>query len=311
LKRVLTALALIPLVLALLLRAPQSLFAAAVGIVALLAADEFLLLAKGHGFKPFRVVTLVFIGLYFAGLALKDVTALAWKDLHWPLFGDSDILMFAVLVRVFPLLLLVMALAREDLPNALPSAAVSYLAVPYIAITLGELVNTRRAPAGIIWLLFFLIVIWCGDIFAYYVGRMLGRHPLAPVISPNKTWEGAVASFAGSIGVGLLLFENVDSIANSVLHFLFDAGILHPTSALGENVNLESPGLWQILIFLVLVNIAAQLGDLVESMMKRGADVKDSGSLLPGHGGVLDRIDALLLAAPVVWYYASIVKLTS
>jgi phosphatidate cytidylyltransferase len=303
LKRVLTALVLIPLVFALLLGAPHWLFAAAIGVVALLAADEFLLLAKGYGLKPFRILTLVFIGLYFAGLALKDF--------HWQIgsFADSDVLMFAVLIRVFPLLLLIVAMAQENLRTSLPSAAVSYVAVPYIAITLGELVNTRRQPAGIIWLLFFLIVIWSGDIFAYYVGRLVGKHPLAPVISPKKTWEGTAASFVGSIGVGLLLFENVDSIANGILHFLFQLGVLQPTSVLQQEVNLEPPAIWKILLFLVLVNITAQLGDLVESMMKRGADVKDSGSLLPGHGGVLDRIDALLLAAPVVWYYASIVNM--
>jgi phosphatidate cytidylyltransferase len=304
LKRVLTALVLIPLALMLLLWRWDWPFVAGMGVVALLAADEFLLLAKGYGLKPIRVTTLIFIALYFAGLALRDI--------HWqiPGFANPDGLMFAVLTCVFPLVLLIMAMAWENLRTALPSAAVSYLAVPYIAFTLGALVNTRRQPTGIIWLLFFFIVIWSGDILAYYVGRLVGKHPLAPVISPKKTWEGAVASFVGSIGIGVLLFENVDTIANHLGHILSDIGALKPTSVLSENVSLRAPRLEQILIFLVLVNLAAQLGDLVESMMKRGAEVKDSGSLLPGHGGVLDRIDAILLAAPVVWYYASIVKLT-
>ena len=304
-KRVFTALVLIPVVLALLLCAPHWLFAAATGVVALLAADEFLLLAKGYGVKPFRITTLIFIVLYFAGLILKDFH---WKIAAYP---DSDVFMFSVLVRVFPLLLLIMAMARENLRTSLPSAAFSYLAIPYIAITLGELVNTRRQPAGIIWLLFFLILIWSGDILAYYIGRMLGRHPLAPNISPKKTWEGTAASFAGSVGIGVLLFENIDLIANNLLHVLFQLGVLQPNSVLHEDVHLQTPSLWHMLVFLALINIAAQLGDLVESMMKRGAGVKDSGSLLPGHGGVLDRIDAILLAAPVLWYYASIIKLTS
>jgi phosphatidate cytidylyltransferase len=305
LKRVLTALVLVPLVLGLLLVAPHWLFAAAIGVVAVLAADEFLLLAKGYGLKPFRKTVLLFIALYFAGIALKDYSGKIAG------FSDSDVFMFSVVVRVFPLLLLAMAMARENLRTSFLSAAFSYLAIPYIALTLGELVNTRRLPAGIVWLLFFLVLIWSGDILAYYIGRAFGRHPLAPRISPKKTWEGTVASFLGAIGIGFLLFEYIDPITNGLVHFMFQFEILHPRTVLQESVHLQTPALWHILLFSALINIAAQLGDLVESMVKRGADVKDSGSLLPGHGGLLDRIDALLLAAPVLWYYASNVKLTS
>ncbi len=317
-KRVLTALVLVPLVLGLLLVAPHWLFAAAIGVVAVLAADEFLLLAKGYGLKPFRKTTLLFIALYFAGIALQGIVQISGpRDtsalLYLPISGfkDTDVFMFAIVVRVFPLLLLAMAMARENLRTSFLSAAFSYLAIPYIALTLGELVNTRRLPAGIVWLLFFLVLIWSGDILAYYIGRAFGRHPLALRISPKKTWEGTVASFLGAIGIGFLLFEYIDPIVNGVVHFMFQFEILHPRTVLQESVHLQTPALWHILLFSALINIAAQLGDLVESMVKRGADVKDSGSLLPGHGGLLDRIDALLLAAPVLWYYASNVKLTS
>lgn len=306
-KRVLTALVLVPLVLLLLFRAPHWLFAAAVGVVALLAADEFLLLAKGYGVKAFRKTTLVFIALYFAGLALMEFP---WK-IGW--YSDTDALMYSVVVRVFPLLFLVMALAQENLRTALLSAAFSYVPIPYIALTLGELVNLRRVtmgthlPFGIVLLLYFLVLVWSGDVLAYYIGRAFGRHALAPRISPKKTWEGAVASFVGVIGIGVLLFEYIDPIVSGLLR----VGALSASSVLQEGAHLQAPSIFTIITFSALINIAAQLGDLVESMVKRGAGVKDSGSLLPGHGGLLDRIDALLLAAPVLWYYASNVKLTS
>jgi phosphatidate cytidylyltransferase len=134
-------------------------------------------------------------------------------------------------------------------------------------------------------LLFLFMAVWCGDVAALYIGRAFGRRKLAPKLSPNKTWEGSVASVAGSILItlllvwvsGLLVARNIESLS-------YPGPILH----------------WITLA--ILVNIGAQLGDLVESAIKRGAGVKDSGHLLPGHGGMLDRIDALLLAAPLLWY---------
>jgi phosphatidate cytidylyltransferase len=133
---------------------------------------------------------------------------------------------------------------------------------------------------------FLLCVVWAGDIAALYVGRAWGRHKLSPKLSPNKTWEGALGSVAGSLLVtgGLL-------------------GLAHLLAAQWNSAVLSYPedlGYW--LVLAAAVNVAAQVGDLVESALKRSAGVKDSGSLLPGHGGVLDRIDALLLAAPVLWY---------
>jgi phosphatidate cytidylyltransferase len=129
-------------------------------------------------------------------------------------------------------------------------------------------------------------VVWAGDIAALYIGRAWGRHKMAPSLSPNKTWEGALGSLAGSLlAAGVLL------------------GLAHLFATQWDKVWLSYPeDLWYWLGLAVLVNVAAQVGDLAESALKRSAGVKDSGSLLPGHGGVLDRIDALLLAAPVLWY---------
>ena len=299
-KRILTALVLIPAVLALLLYAPHWVFACVVGLVALLAADEFLLLAKAHGLQPFRKTTLLFIALYFAGLATRDFEGIKGVVAKTG-FPDSDVLMYAIVVRIFPLLLLIMAMARENLRTSLPGAGASYLAVPYIGLTLGQLVTVHHTRFGIVWLLVFLAVIWSGDILAYYVGRAIGRHPLAPRISPKKTWEGAVASLVGAVGAGVLFSQSLTPIVN----LLIQMGIYTSTSLMPETVHREGPPILSVIVFSVLINVAAQLGDLVESMIKRGADVKDSGSLLPGHGGILDRIDAMLLAAPVLWYYAT------
>src|SRR5262249_37315862 len=143
-----------------------------------------------------------------------------------------------------------------------------------------------------------LLVVWAGDIFAYFVGRSLGRHLMAPRISPKKTWEGAAASLAASLMIGVLVFDHAEQISSALLH----VGLIARRDGM---VGLEKPAMLPILVLTAVINIAAQLGDLVESLIKRGAGVKDSGTLLPGHGGMLDRIDALLFAAPVLWYYAT------
>jgi phosphatidate cytidylyltransferase len=160
------------------------------------------------------------------------------------------------------------------------------------------LVQLRQQWAGAFYLLYLLLVVWAGDIFAYFVGKSIGRHLMAPRISPKKTWEGAVASVVASVAVGWLLFSNAERISSALL----SVGLItRPNGMFG----LEQPAMGPIIALTIVLNIAAQLGDLVESLIKRGAGVKDSGAILPGHGGMLDRIDALLFAAPVLWYYAA------
>jgi phosphatidate cytidylyltransferase len=143
-----------------------------------------------------------------------------------------------------------------------------------------------------------LLVVWAGDIFAYFIGKSMGRHLMAPRISPKKTWEGAAASVLASVAVGWLLFNYALPISSAFLR----AGLIQRRDGL---FGLEQPAMGPIIVLTIVLNIAAQLGDLVESLIKRGAGVKDSGAMLPGHGGMLDRIDALLFAAPVLWYYAA------
>ena len=133
-------------------------------------------------------------------------------------------------------------------------------------------------------LVFLFLSVWSGDVAALYVGRNFGKHKLTH-LSPNKTWEGSFASLAGTLLVVALLLLLATELNRRGIEVLSYPGSVVRT-----------------LLLSVLLNLAAQLGDLLESALKRGAGVKDSGTLLPGHGGVLDRVDALLLAAPVLWY---------
>ncbi len=173
---------------------------------------------------------------------------------------------------------------RAPLERVLLDTSASVFALLYIGMAMITLPLILAQEQGPSLLLLLFCVVWSGDIAALYVGRSFGRRKLAPRLSPNKTWEGSVASVAGSMIVAALLFLLAMLMARHSLTGLSYGGSL---------------GHW--LLLAVLLNIAAQVGDLVESALKRGANVKDSGTLLPGHGGVLDRIDALLLAAPVLW----------
>jgi len=130
------------------------------------------------------------------------------------------------------------------------------------------------------------------------VGKSIGRHLMAPRISPKKTWEGAAASLVASVAVGWLLFHYALPLSSALLR----AGLIEKRDGI---FGLEQPATEPIVLLTIVINVAAQLGDLVESLIKRGAGVKDSGAILPGHGGMLDRVDALLFAAPVLWYYAA------
>ena len=153
---------------------------------------------------------------------------------------------------------------------------------------------------GALFLIYLMLLVWCGDIAAYYVGRTIGKHKLAPRVSPGKSWEGSIASVIGAVIVGFVLFRSITPIAEGFrsIHFLLRVP--------GEQPFRVAP-VWFVALFAICVNVSAQLlHPVVESALKRGAGVKDSGTLLPGHGGVLDRIDALLFALPVglIFYFA-------
>lgn len=293
-KRVLTALLLVPLVLAAVFWTPIWIFSLLVGAVALLALHEFLHIAEQSGIAVFRPLAMVLVALlfvafpYFAG---HDATVGLYPARVLVVPESALLVLLGTLACAF--LALTLGLRRDDLGGSLAAAATTTLAIPYIAMTLGSLVLLRDLRYGPWLLLYLFVVVWSGDIFAYYTGRALGRHLMAPRISPKKTWEGAVASFAGSVALGVVMFLFMPELTGWLVR-------IHALTFAAPRV----PPLVDAIALSALLNVAAQTGDLVESMIKRGAGVKDSGTLLPGHGGVLDRIDALLFAAPLLWYYA-------
>jgi phosphatidate cytidylyltransferase len=292
LKRVATAVVLIPIVLGLVLRAPIAALAAVAGLVALLAVEELLRLSEAYGIRPLRWPTLIFVALFFLLLGF-DVGA------GKPLLSTAAFACgAAVAATLAAFVFLSIAMRRVDLTGAFPAAMVSAFAFIYVSLPLAMLVQVRQQWSGAFLVLYLLLVVWAGDIFAYFIGRSLGRALMSPRISPKKTWEGALASMAASLIVGMLLYNYALPVSSALLN-------AHLITRENGFFALEKPPLWPALLLSALINIAAQLGDLVESLIKRGAGVKDSGTILPGHGGMLDRVDALLFAAPVLWYYAA------
>jgi phosphatidate cytidylyltransferase len=163
-------------------------------------------------------------------------------------------------------------LRSKELWPILPVASATVFGVLYIFGAWRCGVGLRALDPW--WLMFALAINWVGDSFAYYGGRAFGRHKLSPSISPGKTWEGTLASLAGTAALGVWF-----------LHWRFP--------------KVELP---QALLLCLVANVAGQIGDLCESAIKRGAGVKDSGNLLPGHGGWLDRVDSSLFSVPVVYW---------
>ena len=288
-KRVLTAVVLIPLVLLLVFKAHPALLLLAVGGVSYFCVREFLEIAKGHGLRPLKIPLFALVLLPYLAAPLLSFTEYSVWYLAVPLFVG---LLFAS-----PLVFLAGAMHRETLSEALPDAAVSLLGFLYVGVGLFSVCYLRvRGHYGSLLILWLLVTVWSGDISAYYVGTYLGRHKLAPRISPNKTWEGAIASFAIATGLGSAILLNL----GPVLNWLFTYRLVLTEELTGGGIPLTPVfPMWFALSATAITNIAAQLGDLAESAMKRGADLKDSGTILPGHGGMLDRIDALLFAGPV------------
>ncbi len=203
-------------------------------------------------------------------------TALLLTSVQWPgLISEQTALLLTVVGS-----LLLPLFSRRDASRALTDSTVPAFGVLYVGFTLGHLLRTRALDGGEFLVFFVVLTTWAGDTGAYYVGTLFGRRKLTPTISPNKTVEGLIGGLACSVLTAfaarawfLPSFTTVDCVALGLL--------------------------------LAVVGLA---GDLAESAMKRSAGVKDSGGLLPGHGGMLDRLDSLLFTAPAFYYYVTLVK---
>lgn len=259
-KRLLSALILLPLFLLLVIYGGEGAFAIVVMGVAGISLWEFARLVE----KPPRALEV---------LALLGVIGLVGATYR------GGVGWFALGVVLFLLLQLSSVVGRGgEMEASLRQAALFFLGVLYVAGPLSLAVALRGMPGGGRYILLACGIVWVGDTVAFYSGLSLGRHPLAPRLSPKKSVEGSVGGLVASMGAASIL-----------------------TRVLGIPL-----GFFSSLLLGAVIGGAGQMGDLTESMIKRAFQVKDTGRLIPGHGGMLDRIDSLLFALPVLYLWVRI-----
>jgi phosphatidate cytidylyltransferase len=278
-KRVATAAVLIPVVVGLVLWGSTIVVALVIALVMLIALFEYFALGDAMGHRAYRYWTatcaLIILYLQWVTTAVRwgEFGGIIYPRLVWLLHQFFPRAEDAIFLFVLGIAFITLA-TKRPIVEALPAAGISSSGLLLVAFPLTYTIRLHAlGREGPRLLLFTLVLIWASDSAAYFAGRALGKHPFAPQLSPKKTWEGSIAGFASSILVALAFMRWLS----------VPIVILLGAAAVG--------------------NIAGQIGDLLESAYKRSAGVKDSGALLPGHGGMLDRIDALILAIPVVWYY--------
>ncbi|MGA7921433.1 MAG: phosphatidate cytidylyltransferase [Candidatus Acidiferrales bacterium] len=275
LLRIVTAAVLIPIFVALVWWGPPALLAAIAALVAILALVEFLALGDRVGMRGYKkwsyvCTALIFYAQYSAGFVIKHSFSEGISIIRDAAVGQLS-LEGVLLIFIFGCVALGLW-SRQPLHEVLPAISISAAGILFVALPFSYIVRLNEIEGvGRQLVLFNLVLIWAGDMLAYFVGNSLGRVPMAPALSPKKTWEGALGNLLASLLVAVFFARWTQM---------------------------------EVLVPLVIAgaaNLAGQAGDLIESAYKRGAGAKDSGALVPGHGGVLDRIDSLILASPIVW----------
>jgi len=257
-KRIITALAGLPLLIAVIWFG-EPWFTILVAIWGLLAAFEFYRMVAASKVSPLTCFGLIWVLLFILRPHFD-------YDLTTPLLLTSAV--------ILPLIWL---LLRRQKEGAFIGWAWTMGGILYIGWLLSHFVVLRGLDDGRNWVFLALFATFASDTAAFFVGRAVGKHHLAPRISPGKTWEGAIAGVCGAIIVSLLF--TISTPFQLLLTY------------------------WQAILLGLLVSVFGQLGDLVESLLKRNMGVKESGRLIPGHGGVLDRTDSIVFAGIVVYYY--------
>lgn len=245
-------------------------FTALMALILIGGLWEFYHLCRRCGAEPQRLMGLMIsLAVFVAGITA--VTPETGEVGRWMVMGKVFSQYFLLLA--LPLLLVIELFRFRERP--VQNLGATLLGAVYVALPLAMILYIPRSMGG--WnpwmVLFFIFTIWANDVFAYLVGMSIGKHRLCERISPKKSWEGFFGGVVGAIGMGCIAAHILDMPL----------------------------GMWCGLAF--VASITGVLGDLVESMFKRKAEVKDSGNLIPGHGGVLDRFDALLMATPFVAVY--------
>lgn len=260
-SRVLTAVVGVPVLLAVILAGPAWLW------------SMIVLVAVGIGLAEFYAMTTHKDEIVLASMGSSMGVLLA----AMMVFAQQPLYLLTGCVTVVMVMLLAGVFAYRTIERALHWVSVGVTGVFYVALLTTFLALIRRDPGemGRYWLLLLLAVVWVGDTGAYFCGRFLGRHKMAPTVSPKKTWEGAVGGLLVSIGAAFAV------VALTPLS-------LHP---------------YIVLAAAIPAAILGQLGDLCESLIKRSVGVKDSGRIIYGHGGILDRIDALMFAGPYLYFF--------
>jgi len=285
-KRILVAVIAIPIVLFIVLEKPVAFFALAI-ILSGLTVYEYYGLARIKGYSPqisLGVFFSILITLSFGKFRLQSLLAPLKISVISPQFE-----MLGVLIILSSVIILSLELFR-GLPNPLEQTAITMFGAIYIGVGMGSLFGIHEyftlkntglehldmLPSGL-FIVVLLVSIWVGDSAAYFVGKAIGKHKVAERISPGKTWEGSIACFVFTIGVW---------VAAPLVLYIFSLLPLHHAIAIGA-----------------IIGIAGQFGDFGKSLLKREVGVKDSSNLIPGHGGVLDRLDSIIFSAPMVLLY--------